>query len=161
MPLASENPFNASSKLNFSHPVRPTYASLRSAVRRNPYRTTTCPRETASNFQLREDEQNEDAGSPGTENEVPASASVAGPSSPAPCTAPRASKKRRSSANTYEQSLLIYILSKKSKAEEIDEDKSFLLSFLPALKRMPPERKFQVKMELMKVIHTFDRPVQA
>ncbi|XP_035828377.1 uncharacterized protein LOC118478591 [Aplysia californica] len=72
-------------------------------------------------------------------------------------TAPKTFKRKHSSSDTsYEQKLLDILRERADKVEEIDEDKSFLLSFLPAVRRMSSEAKFKAKLEVLKIMHKFE-----
>ncbi|KAJ8869790.1 hypothetical protein PR048_028798 [Dryococelus australis] len=55
---------------------------------------------------------------------------------------------RRKKAQSYEETLLS-ILKEKKKEEDIDEDKSFLLSLVPAFKRMTDDHKIEAKMSVL------------
>lgn len=63
-------------------------------------------------------------------------------------------KKRKTPS--YEESLL-QILSD-NKQEEIDEDKSFLLSLLPSFKQLSPQQKLVVKTQYLQVMHNVMYP---
>lgn len=76
---------------------------------------------------------------------------------PVPLSNPRNERAKKSS-KSYEQALLDILKEKAEKAEEIDEDKNFALSIVPALKRMPLDMKMEAKMEIMRVLHSFSRP---
>ncbi|XP_005112792.1 uncharacterized protein LOC101858236 [Aplysia californica] len=75
-------------------------------------------------------------------------------------TAPKTSKKRKryssDSGTSCEQKLLDILRERVHKTEEIDEDKLFLLSFLPAMRRMSSETKFEAKMEILRIMHMFE-----
>jgi hypothetical protein len=66
---------------------------------------------------------------------------------------------RKKKALSYENKLLNILKEKKS--EEIDEDKSFLLSLVPSFKKMTDERKTDAKMEILSVIKRITQPRQA
>lgn len=73
--------------------------------------------------------------------------------------APAVSSVRRSkkAKTSYEESLL-QILQNKCKNEEIDEDKTFLLSLVPAFKKLTEDQKFQVKMDFLHVLRKAQAP---
>ncbi|KAK9745360.1 BESS motif [Popillia japonica] len=60
----------------------------------------------------------------------------------------RREKKRK--APTYEESLLQIL--RETTNEEIDEDKTFLLSLLPSFKKLSPQQKLRTKMESLEVM---------
>lgn len=61
----------------------------------------------------------------------------------------------------YQQALLDILKEKSEKKEEsVDEDKSFLMSLLPAFKRMTPDQKFEAKMDIMRTMHTVEHRQQ-
>lgn len=62
---------------------------------------------------------------------------------------PSRSKKRQVS---YEDTLLNIL---QDKREEIDEDKSFLLSLLPAMKRVGEEHKCEAKIEMLRIANIY------
>lgn len=66
---------------------------------------------------------------------------------------------RKKKALSYENKLLNILKEKKS--EEIDEDKSFLLSLVPSFKKMTDEQKIDAKMEILSVIKRITQPRQA
>lgn len=57
---------------------------------------------------------------------------------------------------TYEESLL-RILREKKVEEEIDEDKSFLLSLVPSFKKMNDDQKIEAKMEFLATIRRINQ----
>lgn len=85
-------------------------------------------------------------------------------STPACVTTPKPSRRKRPSNHSSKQKLLNSLSHRLTeKNEEIDEDRLFLLSCLPAMRRMSWETKFEVKMEILKLMHRFelrDRPSQ-
>jgi len=68
----------------------------------------------------------------------------------------RQQKKR--SKTTYEESLLEMI--KEKSRDEIDEDKSFLMSLVPSFKKLNDEQKLVAKVEFLNVMRriTFCQP---
>ncbi|XP_071052963.1 uncharacterized protein [Onthophagus taurus] len=58
--------------------------------------------------------------------------------------------KKYKSTKSYEESLLDTLREKKT--EEVDEDRYFLLSLLPAFKKFDEEQKFTAKTEIMNVM---------
>ncbi|XP_055907251.1 uncharacterized protein LOC129942376 isoform X2 [Eupeodes corollae] len=60
---------------------------------------------------------------------------------------PTGSKKKKT---TYEQDLLEILREKKD--ENLDEDKSFLLSLLPSFKKLNDSEKFDVKIEFLRIL---------
>ena len=68
----------------------------------------------------------------------------------------RQQKKR--SKTTYEESLLEII--KERSRDDIDEDKSFLMSLVPSFKKLNDEQKFVAKVEFLNVMRriTFCQP---
>lgn len=70
---------------------------------------------------------------------------------------PPSTGRPKKKTTSYEQSLLDILKEKSDKREEIDEDKTFALSLVPALKRLSFEKKFEAKMEIMGVLHRLSR----
>jgi hypothetical protein len=66
---------------------------------------------------------------------------------------------RKQKALSYENKLLNILKEKQS--EEIDENKSFLLSLVPSFKKMTDEQKTDAKMEILSVIKRITQPRQA
>jgi hypothetical protein len=59
-------------------------------------------------------------------------------------------QQKESSKTTYEESLLE--ITKEKSTDDIDEDKSFLMSLLPSFKRLKDEQKFIAKVEFLNVM---------
>ena len=63
----------------------------------------------------------------------------------------QSTQERKKAKNpTYEESVLQIL--KDSKGEEIDEDKSFLMSLLPFFKKLLPQSKLNLKIEFLQVL---------
>lgn len=76
----------------------------------------------------------------------------------------RNNKKKRVGMHTpsnFEQSILEILKEKKNEPQDaVDEDKSFLLSLLPSLKKLSDEAKFDVKIEILNVLKRHQMPLQ-
>ena len=68
------------------------------------------------------------------------------------------SQQKKRSKTTYEESLLEII--KEKSRDDIDEDKSFLISLVPSFKKLNDEQKFEAKVEFLNVTRriTFCQP---
>lgn len=66
-----------------------------------------------------------------------------------------ANKKKKNDSSEFETSVLDILRGKKN---EVDEDQSFLLSLLPAFKKLNVDAKFEVKIEFLKLLQKHSTP---
>lgn len=93
-----------------------------------------------------DEEQDDSVSQPAT---VTAIASSHQPSTSGTSASHRGQTKKRKYP-TYEESLL-HIISQKN--EDVDEDKSFLMSLLPSFKKLSPQQKLTTKVEYLQVLN--------